>query len=68
LKLLAAAHRKIGYSAGAKRTNETLTNLNDPALDDTGRARIPQVQLKFVLQCEREERFAEAVSLQSVRW
>jgi tetratricopeptide (TPR) repeat protein len=33
LKLLAAAYQKIGYSAGAKRTTETLTNLNDPTLD-----------------------------------
>jgi tetratricopeptide (TPR) repeat protein len=33
LKLLAAAYQKIGYSAGAKRTNETLTNLNDPTLE-----------------------------------
>jgi hypothetical protein len=33
LKLLAAAYQKIGYSAGARRTNETLTNLNDPTLE-----------------------------------
>lgn len=33
LKLLAAAYQKIGYSAGAKRTTETLTNLNDPTLE-----------------------------------
>ena len=33
LKLLAAAYQKIGYSAGEKRTNETLTNLNDPTLE-----------------------------------
>ncbi len=33
LNLLAAAYQKIGYSAGAKRTNETLTNLNDPTLE-----------------------------------
>jgi tetratricopeptide (TPR) repeat protein len=33
LKLLAAAYQKIGYSAGAKRTNETLANLNDPTLE-----------------------------------
>jgi tetratricopeptide (TPR) repeat protein len=33
LKLLATAYQKIGYSAGAKRTNETLTNLNDPTLE-----------------------------------
>src|SRR5580704_12917125 len=33
LKLLAAAYQKIEYSAGAKRTNETLTNLNDPTLE-----------------------------------
>ena len=33
LKLLAAAYQKIGYSAGAKRTNDTLTNLNDPTLE-----------------------------------
>jgi tetratricopeptide (TPR) repeat protein len=33
LKLLAIAYQKIGYSAGAKRTNETLTNLNDPTLE-----------------------------------
>ena len=33
LKLLAAAYQKIGYSAGAKRTAETLTNLNDPTLE-----------------------------------
>jgi len=33
LKLLASAYQKIGYSAGAKRTNETLANLNDPTLE-----------------------------------
>jgi hypothetical protein len=33
LKLLAAAYQKIGYSAGAKRTAETLENLNDPTLE-----------------------------------
>lgn len=33
LKLLATAYQKIGYSAGAKRTTETLTNLNDPTLE-----------------------------------
>jgi tetratricopeptide (TPR) repeat protein len=33
LKLLATAYQKIGYSAGAKRTNETLVNLNDPTLE-----------------------------------
>jgi tetratricopeptide (TPR) repeat protein len=33
LKLLAAAYQKIGYSAGAKRTDETLENLNDPTLE-----------------------------------
>ncbi|MGH9499124.1 MAG: tetratricopeptide repeat protein [Terriglobales bacterium] len=33
LKLLAAAYEKIGYSAGAKRTNDTLANLNDPSLE-----------------------------------
>ena len=33
LKLLAAAYQKIGYSAGAKRTTETLTNFNDPTLE-----------------------------------
>jgi tetratricopeptide (TPR) repeat protein len=33
LKLLATAYQKIGYSAGAKRTSETLTNLNDPTLE-----------------------------------
>lgn len=33
LKLLAAAYQKIGYSAGAKRTSETLANLNDPSLE-----------------------------------
>jgi len=33
LKLLAAAYQKIGYSAGAKRTNETLATLNDPTLE-----------------------------------
>ncbi len=33
LKLLASAYQKIGYSAGAKRTSETLANLNDPSLE-----------------------------------
>jgi tetratricopeptide (TPR) repeat protein len=33
LKLLAAAYQKIGYSAGARRINETLTSLNDPTLE-----------------------------------
>jgi tetratricopeptide (TPR) repeat protein len=33
LKLLAEAYQKIGYSAGAKRTDETLSNLNDPTLE-----------------------------------
>jgi tetratricopeptide (TPR) repeat protein len=33
LKLLAAAYQKIGYSAGAKRTSETLANLNEPSLE-----------------------------------
>jgi tetratricopeptide (TPR) repeat protein len=33
LKLLVTAYQKIGYSAGAKRTNDTLTNLNDPTLE-----------------------------------
>jgi len=33
LKLLAAAYQRIGYSAGAKRTSETLANLNDPSLE-----------------------------------
>lgn len=33
LNLLAAAYQKIGYSAGAKRTSETLANLNDPSLE-----------------------------------
>jgi len=33
LKLLAAAYQKIGYSAGTKRTDETLANLNDPTLE-----------------------------------
>src|SRR5579872_5675386 len=33
LKLLAVAYQKIGYSAEAKRTTETLTNLNDPTLE-----------------------------------
>jgi len=33
LKLLAAAYQKIGYTAGAKRTNDTLANLNDPTLE-----------------------------------
>jgi len=33
LKLLALAYQKIRYSAGAKRTSETLANLNDPSLE-----------------------------------
>ncbi|HXM22379.1 MAG TPA: hypothetical protein VN948_14080 [Terriglobales bacterium] len=33
LKLLAVAYQKIGYTAGAKRTSETLENLNDPTLE-----------------------------------
>jgi tetratricopeptide (TPR) repeat protein len=33
LKLLAAAYQKIGDSADAQRTNETLANLNDPSLE-----------------------------------
>jgi tetratricopeptide (TPR) repeat protein len=33
LKLLAAAYQKTGSSAGAKRTNETLANLNDFTLE-----------------------------------
>jgi tetratricopeptide (TPR) repeat protein len=33
LRLLATAYQKIGYSAGLKRTNETLVNLNDPTLE-----------------------------------
>lgn len=33
LKLLAAAYQKIGYTAGAKRANDTLANLNDPTLE-----------------------------------
>jgi tetratricopeptide (TPR) repeat protein len=33
LKLLALAYQKIGYSAGAKRTSDTLSNLNDPSLE-----------------------------------
>jgi tetratricopeptide (TPR) repeat protein len=33
LKLLAVAYQKIGYTAGAKRTTETLENLNDPTLE-----------------------------------
>jgi tetratricopeptide (TPR) repeat protein len=33
LKLLASAYQKIRYSAGAKRTSETLANLNDPTLE-----------------------------------
>ncbi len=33
LKLLAAAYQKIGYSAGTKRTNETLANMNDATLE-----------------------------------
>jgi hypothetical protein len=33
LKLLQTAYLKIGYTAGAKRTNDTLANLNDPTLE-----------------------------------
>ena len=33
LKLLAASYQKIGYSAGVKRTDEILVNLNDPTLE-----------------------------------
>jgi tetratricopeptide (TPR) repeat protein len=33
LKLLAVAYQKTGYTAGAKRTRETLENLNDPTLE-----------------------------------
>ena len=33
LKLLALAYQKIGYSAGVKRTSDTLANLNDPSLE-----------------------------------
>lgn len=33
LKLLAAAYQKIGYSAGTKRTEETLANFNYPTLE-----------------------------------
>jgi tetratricopeptide (TPR) repeat protein len=33
LKLLAVAYQKIGYTAGAKRTSDTLENLNDPTLE-----------------------------------
>jgi tetratricopeptide (TPR) repeat protein len=33
LKLLAQAYQKIGYSAGTKRIDETLSNLNDPTLE-----------------------------------
>jgi len=33
LKLLQTAYQKIGYTAGAKRTNDTLANLNDPTLE-----------------------------------
>jgi tetratricopeptide (TPR) repeat protein len=33
LKLLAAAYQQTGYSAGAKRIDETLSNLNDPTLE-----------------------------------
>ena len=33
LKLLAAAYQKIGYSAGTKRTEETLDTYNDPTLE-----------------------------------
>jgi len=33
LKLLAQAYQKIGYSAGVKRIDETLSNLNDPTLE-----------------------------------
>jgi tetratricopeptide (TPR) repeat protein len=33
LRLLAAAYEKVGYSAGAKRTEETLANFNDATLE-----------------------------------
>jgi predicted Zn-dependent protease len=33
LRLLAAAYDKVGYSAGAKRAEETLANFNDPTLE-----------------------------------
>ena len=33
LKLLTVAYQKIGYTAGAKRTSDTLENLNDPTLE-----------------------------------
>jgi len=33
LKLLATAYQKIGYSAGTKRAEETLANVNDPTLE-----------------------------------
>lgn len=33
LKLLATAYQKIGYSAGIKRTEETLANFNDSTLE-----------------------------------
>ena len=33
LQLLGEAYQKIGYSAGAKRTKETLANINDPTLE-----------------------------------
>ena len=33
LKLLAAAYQKIGYSAGTKRTEETLANFNEATLE-----------------------------------
>jgi tetratricopeptide (TPR) repeat protein len=33
LRLLATSYQKIGYSAGAKRTSETLANLYDPTLE-----------------------------------
>ena len=33
LRLLVAAYQKIGYGAGAKRTSETLSSLNDPTLE-----------------------------------
>ncbi|HUK88752.1 MAG TPA: hypothetical protein VLZ81_00020, partial [Blastocatellia bacterium] len=33
LKLLAAAYLKVGDSGNAKRITETLTNLNDPTLE-----------------------------------
>jgi tetratricopeptide (TPR) repeat protein len=33
LKLLAAAYQKTGYSAGVKRIDDTLSNFNDPSLE-----------------------------------